>query len=195
MAVTLKRLESVISNLEDQTQEIEQYKNVIKRISDIELEVQKIIGLSNKSSLKLTELLSEHSELLNSFESKFNFQNSILKNIKHDTNKKIGDFSHEFIEKISVIRDESLNAHIDLRQDIERVNKDQKQIGDSIKQISEELSGHKIQNSQEQDERFQKLEVVLFEQNKKISLSNKLGILVSAVTISLLSLSIYFLMK
>jgi len=195
MSVSLEKLENVISDLEEQTQEIEQYRDVIKRISNVELQIEKTTELSKESAENLSVTLKNYTDFISNLESKIESQNSLLKEMKSDVKNKISEFSHEFIEKVSVMRDESLNAHIDIRQDIERVNKANKDINELINQVSEKLSTYSDKNSKEQEERHQVLESLLLEQNKKLSLNNKVVLFVATITTVLIPMCLYFILK
>jgi len=195
MSVSLEKLENVISDLEEQTQEIEQYRDVIQRISNVELQIEKTTELSKESAENLSVTLKDYTDFISNLENKIESQNSLLKEMKSDVKNQISEFSHEFIEKVSVMRDESLNAHIDIRQDIERVNKAHKDINEAINQVSEKLSAYSDKNSKEQEGRHQVLEALLLEQNKKLSLNNKVVLFVATITTVLLPLCLYFILK
>ena len=191
MAVELEKLGRVILDLEEQSRDIKQYKDVISRMSDVGLEIQKTANISKDSNDNLSKLLIQQGELLDESDKKFEFQNSVLAEIKNQIDEKITEFSHDFIEKISLVRDESLNAHIDIRQDIERNNKTQQQLDDSIKKLTEEFSAYKLNNSREQLKHYEKLEVIFLEQAKKISLNNKIGLSLTILTIIILFLVVF----
>jgi chromosome segregation ATPase len=195
MSATLEKLENIISDLEEQTQEIEGYGNVLGRISNVEIQIEQITELSKKSVENLSTTLIGYTDFIESLESQIESQNSQLSSLKVDTKKQIIDFSHEFIEKTSVLRDESLSAHIDLRQDMERVDKASNQVNNSVKQLSKELSSYKTQNSKAQDLIYKRLENMLLEQNKKLSLNNKIVFFIATITSTLLALSLYFSLK
>jgi chromosome segregation ATPase len=195
MSVSLEKLDSVISDLEEQTQEIGQYRDVIQRISNVELQIEKTTELSKKSAENLSVTLEDYTDFISNLESKLESQDSLLKAMKNDMKNKISEFSHEFIEKVSVMRDEYLNAHIDIRQDIERVNKANKDINESINQVSEKISAYSDKNSKEQEERHQVLETLLLEQNKKLSINNKVILFIATITSVLLPLCLYFILK
>lgn len=195
MSVSLEKLERVISDLEEQTQEIEQYRDVIQRISNVEIQIEKTTELSKESAENLSVTLKDYSDFISNLESKLESQDSLLKAMKNDMKNQISKFSHEFIEKISFMRDESLNAHIDIRQDIDRLNKANKEINESINQVSEKLSTYANKNSKEQEERHQILETLLLEQNKKLSLNNKVVLFVATITTVILPLCLYFILK
>jgi len=195
MSVSLEKLDSVISDLEEQTQEIGQYRDVIQRISNVELQIEKTTELSKKSAENLSVTLEDYTDFISNLESKLESQDSLLKAMKKEMKNQISEFSHEFIEKVSFMRDESLNAHIDIRQDIDRLNKANKAINESINQVSEKLSAYSDKNSKEQEERHQILETLLLEQNKKLSLNNKVVLFIATITSVLLPLCLYFIFK
>jgi len=195
MSVTLEKLGTVIANLEEQTHEIAEYGNVLRRISNVESQIEKTTELTKQSTNQLSGILTDYTDFIHSINKKVESQNSVLKTLKSDVNKQISEFSHEFIEKVSVMRDESLTAHIDLRQDIDRVNKANTEVSKSIKQFSEELSVYSTSNSKAEEDRHQKLETILLEQNKNISRNNKIVIFIGTITTILLSLSLYFTLK
>ncbi len=188
MSVALDKLGNIISDLEEQAEEIGEFKNVIQRISGVEKEIEKTSEIAKQSTDKLSEILTDYTSFIGVLENKIESQHSVLKDIKSDLNNQINDFSHEFIEKVSVMRDESLSAHIDHRQDIEKVNK-------LISQISTQLSEHSVKNSKIQEELHHKVEIILLEQSKNLSINTKIVIFIATITAILLPLSIYFSLK
>jgi hypothetical protein len=193
MSTALEKLDNIIVDLEKQSNEIEKSGNVLQKISNVELQIKKTTELTKEATENLSGTLANYTGFIDTLDIKIKSQNSILNNLKSDTKKQISEFSHEFIEKVSVLRDESLNAHIDLRQDIERVNKSNAQLNESIKQISSELSSYIIKNSKEQKTNHDKLKSLLAEQNKKIAINNKIVIYIASLTTVLLPLSIYLI--
>ena len=195
MAVELEKLGKIILDLEEQSKDIKQYKDVINRMSDISLEIQKIAEISKRSNSELSKLLIQQGELIHESDKKFESQNSLLENIKNQIDKKITTFTHDFIEKISLVRDESLTAHIDLRQDIERVNKTQQMLVESMKNINEGLSAFKLNISKEQLKYYQNLEVILLQQSKSISFNKKVGLLLIILSVTILSVGLVFVIN
>ena len=195
MAVELEKLGKIILDLEEQSKDIKQYKDVINRMSDISLEIQKIAEISKRSNSELSKLLIQQGELIHESDKKFEFQNSVLENIKNQIDKKITTFTHDFIEKISLVRDESLTAHIDLRQDIERVNKTQQMLVESMKNMNEGLSAFKLNISKEQLKYYQNLEVILLQQSKSISFNKKVGLLLIILSVTILSVGLVFVIN
>jgi oligoendopeptidase F len=195
MSVILEKLGTVIAGLEEQTHEISEYGNVLQRISNVESQIEKTTELTNKSTEQLSGILTDYTDFIHSFDSKVESQNSVLKAMKSDVNKQIAEFSHEFIEKISVMRNESLNAHTDLRHDIERVKKANTKVSESIKQFSEELLAYLASSSKTEEDRHQKLEIILLEQNKNLSRNNKTIIFIGKITTILLSIILFFSFK
>lgn len=193
MSTALEKLDNIIVDLEKQSNEIEKSGNVLQKISNVELQIKKTTELTKEATENLSGTLANYTGFIDTLDIKIKSQNSILNNLKSDTKKQISEFSHEFIEKVSVLRDESLNAHIDLRQDIERVNKSNAQLNESIKQISSDLSSYIIKNSKEQKTNHDKLKSLLAEQNKKIAINNKIVIYIASLTTVLLPLSIYLI--
>ncbi len=195
MSAALEKLDNIIVDLERQTNEIEKSGNVLQKISNVEIQIKKTTELTKEATEHLSVTLANYTDFIDTLDNKIEFQNSILNNLKSDTKKQISEFSHQFIEKVSVLRDESLNAHIDLRQDIERVNKTNALINESVKQVAEELSVYKDQNSRAQEDNYQKLEQILLEQNRKLSLHGKVIFFVATITTALLSMNIYLTFK
>jgi len=192
MSTALEKLDNIIVDLEKQSNEIEKSGNVLQKISNVESQIKKTTELTKEATEHLAGTLANYTDFIDTLDNKIESQNSILNNLKSETKKQISEFSHEFIEKVSVLRDESLNAHIDLRQDIERVNKANTLVNDSIKVVSEELCVYSAKNSKEQSEHYQKLETLLVEQNEKLSLNNKVVLFIASITTVLLPLLIYF---
>ena len=195
MPAALEKLGTIISDLEAQTHEIAEYGNVLRRISDAELEIEKTSELTKQSTENLSRALTKYTDFIDTIDTKIESQNLTLNDFKSDINKQNSKFSNELIEKLNVLRGESLNAHIDIRQDIERVGKSNARVNALIKEVKGELSAYSNKNSKDLEERHNILESLLLEHKKNISLNNKVVLFIASFTVILLPLSIYFSLK
>lgn len=191
MADALKRLGNAISDIEKQALEIEQYKDVLKHISDIKLEAQKTADQSTVLIERQSSVIADNLKFIEDCKGRFAEQHFLLEELKKKTGEQISNFSHEFIEKTSILRDESLNAHIDLRQDIERLNKSQKQLDNSMTETNELITKVITENSKELVNQLGKLDDMVLEQSKKIKWGNYWNGLITLFLVTLLTLQLF----
>jgi hypothetical protein len=191
LADALKRLGNAISDIEKQALEIEQYKDVLKHISDIKLEAQKTADQSTVLIERQSSVIADNLKFIEDCKGRFAEQHFLLEELKKKTGEQISNFSHEFIEKTSILRDESLNAHIDLRQDIERLNKSQKQLDNSMTETNELITKVITENSKELVNQLGKLDDMVLEQSKKIKWGNYWNGLITLFLVTLLTLQLF----
>lgn len=191
MADALKRLGNAISDIEKQALEIEQYKDVLKHISDIKLEAQKTADQSTVLIERQSSVIADNLKFIEDCKGRFAEQHFLLEELKKKTGEQISNFSHEFIEKTSILRDESLNAHIDLRQDIERLNKSQKQLDNSMTETNELITKVITENSKGLVNQLGKLDDMVLEQSKKIKWGNYWNGLITLFLVTLLTLQLF----
>jgi hypothetical protein len=191
LADALKRLGNAISDIEKQALEIEQYKDVLKHISDIKLEAQKTADQSTVLIERQSSVIADNLKFIEDCKGRFAEQHFLLEELKKKTGEQISNFSHEFIEKTSILRDESLNAHIDLRQDIERLNKSQKQLDNSMTETNELITKVITENSKGLVNQLGKLDDMVLEQSKKIKWGNYWNGLITLFLVTLLTLQLF----
>lgn len=183
MADALIRLGNAVADIEKQAQEIEQYKGILQKVSEIGNEAKKVNEHTSTLIDKQDELIGKNLKLIEDLKQNFEQQNKHFKNFEQITKNQISSFSHEFIEKSSILRDESLSAHIDLRHDIERVYKYQKKNEDLIQSVSETLNENFSNSSKE-------IEKIALGQNEKIKANKNLSILIVIILIFLCCLEL-----
>jgi len=191
LADALKRLGDAISDIEKQALEIEQYKDVLKHIADIKLEAQKTADQATVLIEGQSSVIADNLKFIEDCKGRFAEQQFLLEELKKKTGEQISNFSHEFIEKTSILRDESLNAHIDLRQDIERLNKSQKQLDNSMTTTNELITKVITENSKELVNQLGKLDNMILEQSKKIKWGNYWNGLITLFLVTLLTLQLF----
>ncbi|WP_065204210.1 hypothetical protein [Shewanella woodyi] len=81
-------------------------------------------------------MVDKYTETHKEIENRFDLQNKKSELFHQNFDKNFLKFTHELIEQVSLIRDESLSAQKDLRQDIERLSEEQKIANSLIKELN-----------------------------------------------------------
>ena len=92
MADALKRLGEAVSGIEKQAQEIEQYKGVLKKVSDIGSEAQKTNERASQLINNQDDLIARNMKFMEEFQQAIEQQNKNFEDFDKNTNKQISDF-------------------------------------------------------------------------------------------------------
>ena len=176
----------VIASFEKQIDSFDLHFNTFKDETEKQLS-----RFSSKIDSKIESQNSALTDFSSKIDSKIESQNLLLTAFKKEYEQKMSGFTHQFTEKVSTLRGESLNAHIDIRHDVENINKNINTLNKLIVNLREEFPIFITEKFEKSDEQYRKIEKQQQDQSEKLSINTKIGIFIAIIPTAILSLYLY----